>query len=78
MNQPRKPKKVKAPEGCKPHIVSGKEYDILDIDPFVSAEHGHAFYIPTNETVPVFCLEKGCGHLNGQDWIVTEWEDENN
>lgn len=74
MNQPRKPKKVKAPEGCDSYLIEGKEYEVYDVvDDFGLL----TFYI-TCEHGTCFCIENGCSHLKGGDWIVTEWEDENN
>lgn len=73
MNQPRKPKKVKAPEGCKPHFTAGKEYDVYDVNE--GGNGGFTFYLKSDNNKKCFCLEKGCSHLDEGDWIVTEYED---
>lgn len=77
MNQPRKPKKVKAPEGCMPYLTEGKEYEVINV--YHNREiFGYGFEISIVEDELDFCNLHKCGHLNGQDWIVTEYEDENN
>lgn len=76
MNQPRKPKKVKAPEGCDP------KFDNIELNVIECRSHGKSGYVFSTISPAtgsrLWCLEKECHHLNGKDWIVTEWEDENN
>lgn len=71
MNQPRKPKKVKAPDGIvSDYLTIGKEYDVLDSD-------GTILFIKSDDGHDVHTLIQGSSHLDFKDWIVTEYEDEN-
>lgn len=77
MNQPRKPKKVKAPEGVSLEF-SGKQFDVLKLMGY-SETYGYLFTIKTPQSsIDFLCKEKQCAHLKSKDWIVTEWEDEPN
>lgn len=76
MNQPRKPKKVKAPEGSTAkYITKGKEYDVLNVG-ISSDRNGYDMHLTDDKGRSMYCLQFGCSHLKGQNWIVTEWEDE--
>lgn len=61
------PKKVKAPEGCNKFLTPGKEYET--INPKI-----YLFRITDDDGDVLTCRLKNCTFLNGQDWIVTEWE----
>lgn len=77
MNQPRKPKKVKAPEGCDLKFKN-KVLTVVSVDYF-EEPNGWMFNIISPKTGnKINCLQFGCAHLDSKDWIVTEWEDENN
>lgn len=49
-------------EGCREWLTPNKEYEIT-----IVKESGN-FYIVNDEGGISFCLQKNCGHLNGQDW----------
>lgn len=73
MTTPPKPKKVKAPEGCCGVLRAGVEYDVSEISYF--GENGYYFTI-ISTPVEVHARERNCPHLDGQDWIVTEYEEQ--
>jgi hypothetical protein len=70
MNQPRKPKKVKAPASAPEYLTAGKEYDVLKSDV-------NLIEIKTDDGTKILSMLKGTAHLDFKDWIVTEYEDEN-
>lgn len=53
---------VIAPKGCSEYLTEGKEYEVINI-------YGNLFTIRAEYGL-VTCLFKGCGHLNGRDWII--------
>lgn len=77
LNQPRKPKKVKAPEGCESYLTAGKEYDVNSVAG-MTKHNGYELYVAISEDEEIYAVQFNTSHLNGKDWIVTEWEDENN
>lgn len=77
MNQPRKPKKVKAPEGVYEYITGGKEYDV-NVVGNMTQHNGYELYVAIADDEQIYTLQFNTSHLNGPDWIVTEYEDENN
>ena len=76
---PTKVRAPKPPEGRNPierYLTPGKEYGVSK---FRKKENDDdtsegSFYVIDDENQPCYCLLKGCGHLGGLDWIVTESE----
>jgi len=64
------PLKVRVPDLCDvcSYLTPGKEYPIIEIDESV-------FNIVSDEGDIVICRFKGCHHLNGGDWIITEYKE---
>lgn len=78
MNQPRKPKKVKAPEGCASYLTAGKEYDVISAHNY-SPDYGYSITIRRDDgTTTILNQNNSTAFQNNESWIVTEWEDENN
>lgn len=55
--------KVIAPKGCSEYFTEGKEYWAFGI-------YQDMFTVINDIGNRVTCLFKGCGHLNGRDWII--------
>lgn len=53
------------PEGEYLYLTAGKEYDITK-----SEGNGSAFYIVHDMGMETICLQRGCAHLKGKDWIL--------
>jgi len=71
----RTPKIVQAPEGCCSYLTAGKKYgtiEALNSD----GRFGCFFSIVDDRGDRLACLEKESGHLNGNDWIVVEWNED--
>lgn len=63
---------VIAPEGCKPWLTPGKEYEVKkDINGF-SDEMINIFCIKSDNGNDLYCKIYNCAHLNGKDWIIKE------
>lgn len=74
MTTPPKPKKVKAPEGCLEYLTAGKEYDVLKIMTY--GRYGYMLEIMSDNGIMIFTNEFKSLHLNGKNWIVTEYEEQ--
>ena len=66
-----------APEGEYLEITPGKEYPIIEFDMDCGEEkiwgkYGRGFYIFSDDGNECACLELGCSHLNGGNWIIKE------
>jgi len=62
---------VIAPEGCKSHLTPNKEYPVIGIwDDDDSDYYGIGFIIKDDENERIDCLQKYCGHLNNNNWIL--------
>ena len=70
----KRPKRVKAPEGCESYLTAGKIYDVLGFWYDWEESFGYSFTILNDEGYIAECLEKNCDHLNGKDWIIVETE----
>lgn len=68
MQTPKPPKKVKCPEGYFRCVTPGKEYLVRDFD-------GGGFFTDADNGDEIYCLLIGCGHLDLENWIVTQCED---
>jgi hypothetical protein len=61
------------PERKKGVLTSGKKYEILFI------ESSFAFYIKGDYGQEVYCLFKGCSHLDGKNWeTIKIYRNDNN
>lgn len=58
---------VIAPVGCAEYLTAGRKYQLLDIR---ESKFGIKFSTIDNEGCKLTCFLQGCGHLNGQDWIL--------
>jgi hypothetical protein len=73
--EPRKPKRVQAPEGCSWYLTPGKVYDIFILHEVEYSEKlGHLFIIINDLGTETTTNEKKSYHLNCQDWIIIERE----
>jgi len=54
---------VIAPKGCPKYFTQGKEYEVSNI-------YEDMFTVKNDTGNILRCLFKGCGHLNGRDWII--------
>lgn len=64
-------KTVIAPKGCFKAFTEGKEYEVIEIIGFCG-KYGVSFTIKTDFDMVVMCLQNGCAHLNGGNWIIKE------
>ena len=58
---------VIAPIGCEDYLTTGKKYEVFNYR--VSKER---FNIIDDKGDTLFCIPKGCCHLNRKDWIIAE------
>jgi hypothetical protein len=73
--QPKKPKKVQAPEGYSMYLTPGKVYDITKVHEVEYSEKlGHLFTIINDLGTETTTNEKNSYHTNNQDWIIVETE----
>jgi len=70
---PKPPKTVVAPIGCQPWLTEGKEYNVIRTGSYSNTE-GYDFDIISDTGETDFCVEKGCGHINFENWIIKERE----
>ena len=76
-NQPRKPTKVQAPEGCSDYLTPGKIYEVEGFWGKFDSEYGHRIKTINDFGHNTLTSEKKSPHLNNQDWIVVEREGDN-
>ena len=70
-----KPKRVQATYGCDPHLTAGRIYDVAKVLTDIRREDiGWAFEINSDIKTLCVCIEIGCPHLNGNNWIIIETE----
>lgn len=73
--EPRKPKRVQAPEGCSMYLTPGKIYDIVKVHEVEYSEMlGYLLTIINDLGSETATNEKKSYHLNCQDWIIVERE----
>jgi len=58
---------VLAPNGCHDYLTSNKEYIALD---FSIGLEINSFSVVDDEGDTIYCIENGCSHLKGQNWII--------
>lgn len=70
----RKPKIVKAPEGCASYLTAGKEYPVTGIWQSWHEKTGYCFHINDDRGYKLFCKEKSSSHIDYGNWIIVEYE----
>lgn len=63
-------KKVKSPIDTDT-LTKDKVYDVLWVGTLTQPS-GWDFKIISDSGSKIYCLQNGCTHLNGKDWIVVE------
>jgi hypothetical protein len=69
-----KPIKVQAPDGCQSYLTAGKVYQVISCEPPPSDKLGYGFTILNDMGTESHCIERHCDHLNGNNWIIIETE----
>lgn len=64
-------KTVIAPKGCEDYLTEGKEYKVTKQD---KDKVNPGFNIVDDEGSSIFCVLKGCAHINGGNWIIKDSE----
>ena len=60
---------VIAPKKCGHGLTPGKEYKTISTDG-EDGINGLSFYSNNDVGHKLFCLERGCAHLNNQNWTT--------
>ena len=71
----RTPKIVQAPEGCCSYLTAGKNYNTIIVQADDGA-FGCLFSIIDDSQEKIITAQKASGHLNGGDWIIVEWNED--
>ena len=64
---------VIAPISVDSYLTEGKEYEVIRAE-LITDERGYRFKIKDDVGDFINCLENGCLHINGLDWIIKERE----